>query len=89
MLFSRVCMSADHMSVLQLVGMVTLLTFAFDLGLSIACLAWGEAGREQYQPHFCCDEEPLYALQGTRVCVCVCVCVSECVCVWVCVRVYV
>lgn len=50
---------------IQPVGTVSVLTFVLALGLSIACLAWGETGGEQYQPHLRCDEEPLYALQGT------------------------
>ena len=41
---------------------VTALTLALALGLSIPCIAWRETGREQYQPHLCSDEKPLYAL---------------------------
>lgn len=50
---------------IQLVGTVAVLTSVLALGLSVACLAWGEAGGEQHQSHLCSDEEPLYALQGT------------------------
>lgn len=61
----RLCTPADHVLAPQLAVTVTVVAFALALGLSIACLAWGEAGRKQHQPHLRSDEEPLYALQGT------------------------
>lgn len=54
----------SHAGGVQPVETVAVLTFALALGLSITCLAWGEAGGEQHQPYLCSDEEPLYALQG-------------------------